>query len=237
MSTDAGKNVATDFENDSPWKPLAARQQDREIKRQAVLRSATRLFLERGYNRATMQELGDRLNITKAALYNYFLSKEDVLRQCILVNNERTTAAFVAAEAHPGKGIDRLRLFLQLYVAVSTSDTGACANRIDDRELPDELRAEFVAVKRAIDLRARALVEAGVKDGSIVPCDVRMATFAFMGAIQWISRWYRPDGPLSSEEIAREYSIRLISGLATPLALHTTQSSHDEGSYVRSECT
>lgn len=205
-------------EDTVPWKPWEARQQERDVKKQAVLRVATRLFLERGWHQATMQELGDRLNVTKPALYNYFLSKEDILRQCILINNEITTAAFVAAEAYRGEGIDRLRIFLERYVAVSTSDTGACVNRIDDRELPDELRTEFIAIKRAIDLRARALVVAGIKDGSIVPCDVRMATFVFMGAVQWISRWYRPDGPLTSEEIAREYSVRLVSGLASARA-------------------
>jgi AcrR family transcriptional regulator len=198
----------------SPWKPLEARQEEREAKRQAVLDAATRLFLERGWNKATMQELADRLNITKPALYNWFSSKEDILRRCILLNDEMTTAAFSAAEAHPGRGIDRLRVFLERYVAVSTSERGAFVNRIDDREIQDEVRAEFRTIKRAIDARARALVEAGVADGSIAPCDVRLATFAFMGAIQSISRWYRPDGPQNSDEIAREYSIRLISGLA-----------------------
>jgi AcrR family transcriptional regulator len=201
-----------------PWKPLEARQEERDAKRQAVLRAATRLFLERGWNRATMQELAERLNITKPALYNYFASKEDILRHCILLNDEMTSAAFVAAEAHPGRGIDRLRVFLERYVAVSTSERGAFVNRIDDREIQEEVRAEFRAIKRVIDRRARALVEAGVADGSIAPCDVRLATFAFMGAIQWVSRWYRPDGPQTSDEIAREYSIRLISGLAAPAA-------------------
>jgi AcrR family transcriptional regulator len=180
------------------------------------LQAATQLFLERGYHHATMQELAERLNITKPALYNYFHSKEDVLRKCILINNESTAAAFVTAEAYRGKGIDRLRLFIRLYVAVSTSAAGACANRIDDRELPEEFRAEWRAIKRTIDLRARALVSSGIKDGSIVACDVRMATFVFMGAIQWISRWYRRDGSMSSDGIAREYAIRLSSGLAVP---------------------
>jgi AcrR family transcriptional regulator len=210
------KNLATrTVAEDLPWKPWEDRQAERDVKRQAVLRVAARLFLERGWNGATMQELGERLNITKPALYNCFLSKEDVLRHCILINNEKTANAFAAAEAHSGKGIDRLRLFLQLYAAVSTSETGACVNRIDDRELDQELREEFTSIKRTIDLRARALVAAGIKDGSIAPCDVRMTTFVLMGAVQSISRWYRSDGVLTSDEIAREISIRLISGLTT----------------------
>jgi AcrR family transcriptional regulator len=182
----------------------------------AVLQTATRLFLERGWSRATMQELAERLNITKPALYNYFENKEDVLKHCILLNNERTKAAFEAAEAHAGTGIERLRIFMRLYVAVSTSEAGACVNRIDDRELQEELRSEFGAIKRVIDRRARKLVDEGIADGSIVPCDSRMATFVFMSAIQSISRWYRPDGAMTSEEISEAYAERLIAGLGPP---------------------
>jgi AcrR family transcriptional regulator len=197
--------------HDSPWKPLEVRQEE---KRQAVLRAATRLFRERGWNKATMQELAERLNITKPALYHYFASKEDILRHCIMLNDEVTTAAFEAADAHPGSGLDRLRVFLEHYAAVSTSERGAFVNRIDDRELQDPIRAEFRNIKRVIDGRVRALVAAGVEDGSIAPCDVRLTTFALMGAIQSISRWYRPEGPETSEKIAREFTDRLTFGLA-----------------------
>jgi AcrR family transcriptional regulator len=207
------KKFAANAADVSPWKPAEARKSDREIKRNAVLNAATRIFLERGWNRATMQDLAERLNITKPALYAYFKSKEDLLRHCILLNNEKSALAFEAVDAHPGRGIDKLKLFIELHVAMSTSEAGACVNRVDDRDLSDELRAEFGRIKRDIDHRVRALVAAGVEDGSIVPCDIRLTTFALMGAVQWISRWYRPDGPQSSEEIAREFSLRLMSGL------------------------
>jgi AcrR family transcriptional regulator len=212
--TNKTPKTRSDFsEPDSPWKPLGARQEDRDVKKQAVLRAASRLFLERGWNRATLQELADRLNITKPALYNYFSSKEDILRHCLPLNEEMTLAAFDKAEAHSGTGRERLRVFLELYAAINMSERGAFPNRLDDRELQDELRQELRAIKRRIDRRARALVEAGIADGSITPCDVRLTTFAFMGAIQSISRWYRPDGPQASEEIAREFATRIICGL------------------------
>lgn len=199
----------------SPWKPLETRHEERAAKHQAVLRAAMRLFLERGFNKASMRELAERLNITKPALYNYFSSKEEILKQCIDLNHEMTNEAFATAEAHPGNGMDRLRVFLERYVAVSTLERGAFVNRIDDRELQDDVRDHFRAIKRGIDRRVRDLVEAGIADGSIAPCDVRLTTFMFMGAIQWISQWYRPDGPQTSDEIAREYAERLVNGLAT----------------------
>lgn len=224
MANKTSKTPADFSDPESPWKPLGARQEERDAKKQAVLRAASRLFLERGWNRATLQELADRLNITKPALYNYFSSKEDILRHCISLNEEMTLSAFDTAEAHPGTGLERLRVFLELYAAVNMSERGAFPNRLDDRELQDEVRHELRAIKRGIDRRARALVEAGIADGSITPCDVRLATFAFMGAIQSISRWYKPDGAQASEDIAREFATRIISGL---LPSETRDRAHD----------
>ncbi|MGD5575228.1 helix-turn-helix domain-containing protein, partial [Xanthomonas citri pv. citri] len=54
----------------SPWLPFESRRRARDEKREAVLRAAVQLFLEQGYHRVTLNEVADRLNITKPALYN-----------------------------------------------------------------------------------------------------------------------------------------------------------------------
>ena len=65
---------------ESPWLPFESRRRARDEKREAVLRMAVALFLEQGYHRATLNEVARRLNITKPALYNYFRSKDEILR-------------------------------------------------------------------------------------------------------------------------------------------------------------
>jgi len=200
----------------SPWKPLKERKSDREAKSLSVVEAATRLFLERGVHRATMSEIAQHLNITKPALYNYFHSKDSILSACIQLADRQTSQALANAEALDARGFDKVRAFITEYVSVSTTAYGACLNRIDDRDLEDAVREQLRSVNRIIDHRVRALIAAGVADGSIVECDVRLTTFAIMGAIQWISRWYRHDGPLSPEEIAAEYSKRLMASLTPP---------------------
>jgi AcrR family transcriptional regulator len=49
-----------------------------EAKREAILEEALRLFEENGYERATMSELTRRLGGSKATLYGYFPSKQDL---------------------------------------------------------------------------------------------------------------------------------------------------------------
>src|SRR5882757_8341155 len=66
----------------SPWMPFENRRRARDEKRDAVLRTAVQLFLEQGYHRATLNEVAERLNITKPALYNYFRGKDEILFEC-----------------------------------------------------------------------------------------------------------------------------------------------------------
>ena len=58
------------------------------------------------------------------------------------------------------------------------------------------------------------IIQEGIEDGSIAPCDPKLATFAIAGAVNWISMWYEPEGPLSPEEIASEFARTLTQGIA-----------------------
>jgi hypothetical protein len=86
--------------------------------------------------------------------------------------------------------------------------------RLEDRELPDDLRKQVRQYKRGIDMRVRAMIAKGIKDGSIVVCDIRLTTFAILGALNWIGQWFRSDGANDANQIGREFALRLTSGLA-----------------------
>src|SRR5262249_4393889 len=60
----------------SPWMPFESRRRARDEKREAVLRTAVQLFLEQGYHGTTLNDVAERLNVTKPALYNYFRGKD-----------------------------------------------------------------------------------------------------------------------------------------------------------------
>jgi hypothetical protein len=51
-------------------------------------------------------------------------------------------------------------------------------------------------------------------DGSITPCDPKIAAFSIAGAVNWICMWYEPEGALSAEEIAAQFARTLTQGLA-----------------------
>ncbi|HBY62044.1 MAG TPA: hypothetical protein DEH78_19665, partial [Solibacterales bacterium] len=63
-------------------KAFADRRRDPDGKREAILRTAVEMFHNRGYASTSMNEIAEKLHITKPALYHYFRNKEDILLEC-----------------------------------------------------------------------------------------------------------------------------------------------------------
>lgn len=197
------------------WKTSERRLQEREEKRMAVLLTAAEMFLERGSHRVTMTDIADELGITKPALYNYFDSKDAILFECFRQSNLVIVAQLDSIEKVGGEGLAQLQAFIRAYTKLVTVDYGSVMIRLEDRELPDGLRDDVRGFKRAIDMRVRAMLAKGIEDGSIVPCDVKLATFAILGALNWIGQWFRDDGSASVDQIGEEYVVRLTLGVAS----------------------
>ena len=199
----------------SPWMPFESRRRARDEKREAVLRTALQSFLEHGYHRATLNDVAERLNITKPALYNYFSGKDDILFECWALGQERVDEFITEIEASGGNGLARLRKLIRAYARIMATDFGASLVRFDSRDLSENNRKLMRTSKKSVDRTFRRYIAEGIADGSIKPRDPKLSAFAIAGSLNWIGHWYQPDGALSADAIADEFSIRLTEGLAS----------------------
>lgn len=197
------------------WKAFASRRRDPATKREAVLQTAAQLFLDKSYARTSLNDVAEKLNITKPALYHYFHNKEEILLECYRLGCGMIEEILNDIAAHCGTGIEKVAAFIYSYANVMTINFGRCVMRMDEGDLSHEAFAEVRAYKRKIDRRLRAFIEDGIEDGSIAPCDAKIAAFSLAGALNWICIWYEPDGPLSAEEIATQFARTLTRGLAS----------------------
>jgi AcrR family transcriptional regulator len=207
-------NIRRPSSDPSPWMPFESRRRARDEKREAVLRTALQSFLEHGYHRATLNDVAERLHITKPALYNYFRGKDDILFECWALGQERVDEFIAQIEASGGNGLARLRKLIRAYASIMATDFGASLVRFDPRDLSENNRKVMRASKKSVDLTFRRYIAEGVADGSIKPCDAKLSAFAIAGSLNWIGHWYKPDGALSADAIADEFSVRLTEGLA-----------------------
>jgi AcrR family transcriptional regulator len=195
-------------------KVFSDRRRDPDGKREAILRTAVHLFLNGGYARTALNDIADRLKITKPALYHYFRNKEEILLECYRWGCLLIRESLDEIVAQGGTGLEKVAAFIRTYTGIIAVDFGRAVIRLDDGELSSEARAEVRSYKREIDRRLRSFIQEGIDDGSIAPTDPKLAAFTIAGALNWICIWYRPGGTLSAEEVAESYVRMLTDGLA-----------------------
>lgn len=202
---------------DSPYAHLKAfidRRRDPDSKREAVLRTAVPLFLERGFWRTSLSDVAEQLNITKPALYHYFANKEEIYLACYRWGISLINADLERIRGRRTSGLEKVASFIYTYAVVIAGDFGRCVVRQDDRELSAEARAEVRAYKRDVDLYLRSFIEDGIDDGSIRPCDVKITGFSIAGAVNSLAHWFKPDADLSAKQVAAAFAKTLTEGIA-----------------------
>ncbi len=200
---------------DSPWGPVRGRAEQRALKREAVLRTAAQLFNEKGYAASTLDEVAERLGVSKPTVYYYVDSKEAILFECVSTGLTLLRDAIRAVDRAGGRAIDKLEAAMRQYAVIVTMDFGRCVIRIGEDPLPPESRRKLRQVKAELDGEFREVIRQGIAEGTIAPCDPKLAAFTLAGALSWIGRWYRPDGGLDPQAIADQTIAVLLHGLAT----------------------
>ncbi len=198
----------------SPWPLPGDRARERELKRDAVLAAAARLFNREGFHATSLDDVARVLGVTKPTIYHYFSNKDEILFECTRRGLEAVSIAAARAAGAGGNGLERLRSLMTEYAAVMTQDFGRCITLTSETDLSETSKAEFRRIKREVDQMVRAVVAAGMQDGSIAPADARLVTFTVTGALNGIARWFDDSGPLSVDEVARACVDILVRGVA-----------------------
>lgn len=202
----------------SPWASRSdreqEREQEREAKREAVLRAAAQVFNEQGYQASTLDQVAARLNVTKPTLYYYVKSKDEILFECVRIGLSMLQEAADHVSASGGNAADKLVAVMRQYAEIATLDFGMCVIRVGEDPLPPQAKVELRRMKARLDGVFRELVRQGIEEGSIEPCDPKLAAFTIAGALSWIARWYRPDGEMKAADIADQVIALLLKGLS-----------------------
>jgi AcrR family transcriptional regulator len=178
-----------------------------------ILKSAAAAFRRRGYHGASVDEIASALEMTKGNLYYYFRNKEEILFACHEYSLDVLLALLdeVRAEATPPD--EKLRKLVLAFVHLILDELQATALTIDLQALSPPLLRRIIARRDQFDRGLRAIIQQGMDDGRFAAGDAKMIAFAVMGAVNWITKWYDPEGPQSSEQIGQAFADYLVGGL------------------------
>lgn len=178
------------------------RDEQFEMKRQVVLRTAARTYSKRGFYETTLADIAEELNVSKPTLYYYFKNKDEILFECHRLAIEAITnhdTPMPSAQEAPAR--ERLEEFLRRYVRMVVDDFGTCLVMTGTNALEPENRGTVIKGRRQIDTMLREILEQGLADGTLDCPDVKVTAMFVFGAMNWIPRWYHADGAMTLDEV------------------------------------
>jgi AcrR family transcriptional regulator len=189
---------------------LATNAQER---RDEILRTLGEFLRERHLSSLKMQDIADRLGMTKGNLYYYFKSKHDILFHCHMKSMERSLAALDEVQLMAGAPSERLYTLLVRHIRNITDEAYSAVLLTDLESLTKSQRRQYVALRDRFEHGVRAIISEGIESGEFSAQDVNLAGFAVLGAINWISKWYKAKGTRSAQEIAESFANLFLRGL------------------------
>jgi len=190
------------------------REQQQELKRQAIIREAARIFSRRGSQGATLDDVADRLGVSKTALYRYVRNKNDLLFACHEEAMDIADRALSEGERIGESGLEKIQIGMGAYLREMIGELGVPVLILEENALQGEEAEKIYALRDAFEKRMRALVEEGIADGSILPLNPKLAVFMLLGPIHWVTKWYRPDGLWSADDVSEALIELATRGMA-----------------------
>jgi AcrR family transcriptional regulator len=190
--------------------PKVANGSDRRIE---ILKSAAAAFRRRGYHGASVDEIASALEMTKGNLYYYFRNKEEILFACHDYSLDVLLDLMTEVEADSSRPDEKLRRVILAFIHMMLDELQGTALTLDLQALSPPLLKRIIAKRDRFDHGMREIIQQGIDQGLFRPGDPKMIGFAMMGAVNWITKWFDPEGPMTSEEIGQRFADYLVGGL------------------------
>lgn len=180
-----------------------------------ILRTATQVFGRNGYHHTTIDEIANELFLTKAGVYHYFASKQEILEAICNRALAAAEAAVLSALSEETEPYPRLKLALERYADVLMEHEGLAILIRHVDELSESGQDQIRKRRKAIESILRKAVEEGIKTGVFETGDAHVAVFGMLGALNWMYSWYAPHGRLPAATVRDNLITQTLQGLMT----------------------
>ncbi len=185
------------------------------LRREQIYGVAGALFSKRGYHATSVRDIAKQLNIQGGSLYAHIASKEDVLWEII----QRAASEFLGGVAPIASyglpASERLRLMIRAHVEIVTHHLDDATVFFHEWRFLSTERERIVASQRdRYEACFRKVIEDGIRAGEFREVDAKLAALMTLSSVNMVYQWYKPDGPISAEQVADGYTDLIINGLS-----------------------
>lgn len=188
------------------------RAADFEDKQRAILASAAAVLAEQGMDKASMAQIAQQAQVSKALLYHYYPGKDALIFDIIRTHLTDLDLAVEAADSPALPPDQRLRALIGAVLETYRDADNCHKVQLNGTPtLPNEQKEAIHAIERRIVRRFSAVLRQlhpGLEPPLLMP-----VTMSLFGMLNWVYMWFRDGGPVTREDYADIATALILKGL------------------------
>lgn len=178
---------------------------DPDSARGKLLQTAAHLFRSKGYERTTVRDLASAVGIQSGSIFHHFKSKDEILRSVMEETIRYNTALMRASLAEASDLRGRVLALIRCELQSIMGGTGeAMAVLVYEWRSLAEPSQHFILELRDTYEQLWLDVLGEAKEAGYFKADPFILRRFLTGALSWTTTWFRPEGPMSLDQLAEE---------------------------------
>ena len=196
---------------------MSLHAQKTEKKKREILKAATSILTEKGYQGTTVDEIAATLLMTKGSVYYYFENKQDLLYQCfvLLLNESISNINKVNDGILPYKEKLHKAMVVHIVYVLGEREEFHLLNK-NDSYFSNQQLSHIKSLRNEYEHLFDQIISGGIEENAFLEVDVKVARNLILGAMNWMLQWHAQDGEKELEEFAEMISTYLLRLVLNP---------------------
>lgn len=183
----------------------AKRRRSRELTEEALYTTASSLFYSNGYAATSLEQIAHRIGVHKSTIFHYVPSKSALLAKILDSAFHDYVASLGPIARRRGKASVRLQAALENHLQFVLKHGAELQIYLRERQhLSDPEGRAYVDITERYQSIFTRLVRDSMTEGSIPAGDPTVTCLLLLGCANSIAEWFRPDGPIPADAIAKQ---------------------------------
>lgn len=178
-----------------------------------IVKVASDLFRDQGYDATSMADIAAKAGILKGSLYYYFPAKHEILREIVEPIVRSMLDRLTAIAARDASATERLQDAITAHVTrFDAPDHSDLFVYLQERLGRDH--GQVAELSRQYQSLLEGLVREGIAAGEFTgDLDAKLVAFLILGACNWMHKWYQSASAVTSGTIAQTFGGIVLSGI------------------------
>jgi AcrR family transcriptional regulator len=181
-----------------------------------IVSAAAKVFRTKGYHAATVRDIADEVGLLKGSLYHHFDSKEELLYLVVKEPIAQMYSKMAEIAAGDGRAGDKLCRAISAHLEAFDRHYPHLFVYLREREaVKRRFREKIGFSPKDYERCWQQILREGVDSGEFrSDLDIQVASYGLLGMLNWLYKWYDPQGRLSVQEVAEQFTALALAGLA-----------------------